>query len=85
MLHSLEGDRVLAVVRLAVPDQEAGLLAGLQLELGLLAGHTAMVPAETRGTREEDHHLSVTDRGYNTIPHNLLTASSRVYCLNFTK
>lgn len=45
---SLEGDRVLAVVRLAVPDQEAGLFAGLQLELSLLPGHAAMVPAETR-------------------------------------
>lgn len=47
-LDSLEGDRVLAVVRLAVPHQEAGLSAGLQLELSLLPAHAAMVPAEAR-------------------------------------
>lgn len=46
-LACFEGDGVLAVVRLAVPDQEAGLFAGLQLELRLLASHTAMIPAET--------------------------------------
>lgn len=51
LLHSLEGDGVLAVVRLAVPDQEASLFAGLQPTLGLLASHTAVVPAETDGDR----------------------------------
>lgn len=55
-LDSLEGDRVLAVVRLAVPDQEAGLFAGLQLELCLLPGHTAMVPAETPEKETVTHY-----------------------------
>lgn len=50
-LHSLEGDGVLAAVWLAVPDQEAGLFAGLQLELCLLTSHTSVVPAEDGETR----------------------------------
>lgn len=56
-LHSLEGDGVLAVVRLAVPDQEAGLPAGLQLELRLLTSHTAVVPAETEGGSQGGLHF----------------------------
>lgn len=43
-LARFEGDGVLAVVRFAVPDQEAGFFAGQQLKLCLLASHIAMVP-----------------------------------------
>lgn len=55
-LHSLEGDGILAVVWFAVPDEEAGLFAGLQLKLGLLARHAAMVPAE--GVESKKYYFS---------------------------
>lgn len=68
-LYSLEGDRILAAVWLAVPDQEAGLSAGLQLELRLLASHTAMVPAETQRGRKEDYNPPAAERGRRTSFH----------------